>query len=215
MRRRHGRATQTRRRAIAAANVTRQHTHTGSEDIHARAVVREGRCAETRICGGDGEGVGCVCGGLRGYGEWVAVLVAVAGCDHGEHVLRVRGLDGVCPRGRCAAAEGEVDDGFGGAGFGCDVADGPVEASQDRGCGSCGALEDFDGDEVGLFGNAVGAPADCAGDVGTVAERVGVRAANGVVTEGCAAAELAMGDQDAGVDDVGVCVLPGGGVVDV
>lgn len=73
------------------------------------------------------------------------------------------------------------------------------------------AAEDFDGDEVGAFGDAVGQAARGAGDMGAVAVAVAVGAAGVVDAEGRARGraeragrlEVGVGDQNARVNDVG------------
>lgn len=210
----HG-CTAERSSSAVSANVGRQDGDTGGEDVDAGTVVGERSGAEAGVSGRNGEGVGCVGGGLRGDGERVAVQVAVAGGDDGEHALGVGSLDGVGPGRGGRATEGQVDDGAGLAGLGGDVADGPVETGEDGGGGSRGALEDLDGDQVGLLSDTVGGAADGASNVGAVAESVGVGSADSVVAESGTAAELGVGNKDTGVDDVCVSVLSSGGVVDV
>ena len=114
-------------------------------------------------------------------------------------------------------AETQVREGFAGAAFALHVVDGPLDTGDDLGCctGAAG-VEDFDGDEVRLLGDAVGARADCAGYVSAVAVAVGVLAVVGEVgAEGGAAFEFSVRGVDAGVDYVGVCPGAGGSVVDV
>lgn len=51
--------------------------------------------------------------------------------------------------------------------------------------------------------------------MGAVAEGVSVGSANSVVAESGTATELVVGNDDTRVDNIGVGVLPSGGVVDV
>ena len=210
----HGRAGQARGSRVSS-NVARQDGHTGREDVDAGAVVGERGGAEARVGGCDGEGVGCVGGGLLGDGEGVAVLVTVAGGDDREHALCVGRLDRVGPCGGGLAAEGHVDDRARGAALGGDVVDGPVETSKDGRGSTLRALEHLDGDQVGLLGNTVGRATDGTGNVGAVAEGVSVGSADGVVAKSGTTAKLSVSNDDTGVNDVGVGVLPSGGVIDV
>jgi hypothetical protein len=198
-----------------AANVRGQDANTGRDNVDTGAVVGERGNLEGAVRGADGDGVGRAAGRHAGHGLRAAEGVAVAGGGDGDDALGEGGLDGVGPGGGCGAAEGQVDCGLGGAALGGDVVDGPVVAGEDGGGGAGRALEDLDGDEVGLLCDAVGGPADGAGDVGAVAEGVGVGAADGVVAKGRASAELGVGDDHTGVDDVGVGALASGRVVDV
>jgi len=75
-----------------------------------------------------------------------------------------RGNSGV-PGFRGSAAERHVDYGGGLAALGNDVVCGPFEACDDGGGGAAAVFEDFDGDEGGVLGDAVGCAADNAGDV--------------------------------------------------
>lgn len=198
-----------------AANVRGQDANTGRDDVDTSAVVGERGDLEGAVRGTDGDGVGGAAGRHAGHGLGAAEGVAVAGGGDGDDALGVGGLDGVGPGGGCGAAEGEVNCRLGGAALGGDVVDGPVVAGEDGGGGAGGALEDLDGDEVGLLCDAVGGAADGACDVGAVAEGVGVGAADGVVAKGGAPAELGVSDDDTRVDDVGVGALASGRVVDV
>lgn len=198
-----------------AANVRGQDANTGRDDVDTRAVVGERGDLEGAVCGADGDGVGRAAGRHAGHGLGAAEGVAVAGGGDGDDSLGEGGLHGVGPGGGCGAAEGQVDCRLSSAALGGDVVDGPVVAGEDGGGGAGGALEDLDGDEVGLLCDAVGGPADGAGDVGAVAEGVGVGTADGVVAKGCASAELGVGDDHTRVDDVGVGALASGRVVDV
>ena len=114
-------------------------------------------------------------------------------------------------------AETQVREGFAGAAFALHVVDGPLDTGDDLGCctGAAG-VEDFDGDEVRLLGDAVSTRADCACDVGAVAVAVCVLAITSEVgAEYGAAFEFGVGGVDAGVDYVGVCSRAGGRIVDV
>lgn len=76
-------------------------------------------------------------------------------------------------------------------------------------------VEDLDGKQLGLLGNAVGLGADGAGNVGAVALAVGGVLVGEVLEPGGAALELGVVDVNAGVDDVGASALAGRLVVGV
>ena len=201
--------------SAVATNVGRQDGDTGGEDVNTGTVVGERGGAEAGVGSGDGEGVGRVGGGLRRDGKGVAVLVSIASGNDGEDALGVGGLDGVGPGGGGGAAEGHVDDGAGLAGLGGDVANSPVETGKDGGGGTLSALEDLNRDQVGTLGNTVSGATNGTSNVGAVAESVGVGSADSVVSESGTTTKLGVGDDDTGVDNVGVGVLSSGRVVDV
>lgn len=95
------------------------------------------------------------------------------------------------------------------------VIDSPVEAVKDDGGARRLALEDLDGQKVGLLGHSVGLAANGTSNVRSVADAVNMAATSGVVCQRCAALELDVVDIDATVDNVGIGACASAGVVDV
>ncbi len=193
-----------------AADPGGQDAGPGREDVEDAAVVREGGARPVGLDGADGQR-----GRLRRGRVVGGVGVVVAGGDDRQDAGGVAGADDAVEGRREAAAERGADHGAAGPALGGDVVEGPVEAVDDDRGRAARALEHLHGDDGRLLGHAVRLAGDRAGHVGAVADRVGGAAADGVVPERGAALELAVRVQDAGVDDVGVGALAGGGVVDV
>lgn len=171
----------------AAVGPGAQDVGAGREDVDGGAKV--GVLGEGVGLGGRADGADAL---LRagGRGARVGGLVAggggeeVAGLDDGGGSL----VDGV---GRLAA-EGHVhNDALLAALLARGVGGDEVHAGDDGGVGALSVLvEDLDGEELGLLGDAVGAGADGAGDVGAVALAVGVVVVGVVCEEGSATLEL-------------------------
>lgn len=142
-----------------------QNADTRSEDIKAATVVGERGARITGISSADRDGRG-----LRSRGVVGGVRVVVTSCHDNGDAGRDGRSHGAVDGGGFASSEGHGEDGFGGRVVGY-----PLDAADDAAVGAGSVLvEDFDGDEFGGFGDAVGASSDCAGAVSTVSVLVGV-----------------------------------------
>ena len=123
--------------------------------------------APVRVNRTDGEGAR-----RRGRGPQAGVGVGVTAGGDGQDAQFGGRVDGAVEGVRDAAAERHVDDGLGVAALGDDVVGGKVEAVQDGRSRRRAALEDLDGQQLHLLGDAVSLAANGARDVGAVTIRV-------------------------------------------
>lgn len=188
-----------------AADPRGQDVGAGREDIEHAAIVGEGRTRPVRLNGTNGDGR------RLGRGRVVGRIgVVVTGRHDGQNARIVTGAhDAVEGRG-VATAEGRADDRSARPPLGGDVVECPVETVDDDGSGAGRAGKHLHRDDVGLLRDTVGLSCNGTGHVGTVAHRVCVAAAYGVVAEASTALELIVCAEDTGVDDVGVATLAGG-----
>lgn len=193
-----------------AAVPGREDADAGAEDVESGAVVGEVGNGPVRVDGTDRDGAGS-----RGGGHISGVLALVTGGDNGQDTLGRGRVDGIVEGGGLGTTQGHVDGCGLGAPLAHDVVDGPVEALEDDGSRRRRALEDLDGKEVSLLGDTVRLATNGAGDVGAVAKGIG--GIPGESSKGLrgTALELRVRGADASVDDVGVRVQAGVGVVDV
>lgn len=196
-------------------NVGREDSDTWSKDVDTSTVVGERGRAEAGVSSSDGDSVGGVGGRLAGNRKRVTVLVSITGSNDGKNTLRVSRLNGVGPGSRSGTAKRQVDDRAGSAALRGDVADSPVETSKNGGSGSLSTLEDLNRDQVGALGDTVGAATDGTGNVGAMAKGVSVSTTNSVVAERSTTTKLGVSNKNTRIYNVGVGVLPSGGVVDV
>ena len=173
----------------------------GGDDVDAGAFFGEGGEAVGFVRGGNGDGFG-----HAGGGEFAGVAAGVAGGDGEDYAGFDGALDGAVEGFGSGTAEGHVCDGFaaGFGAFGCDELDAFDYAG---GVAVAAGVEDFDGNQGGFFGNAVGFGADGSRDVGAVAVSVFVVVFYDGFADFGAALEFGVGDVDAGVDDVDVYSL--------
>lgn len=161
--------------------------------------------------GAHGDGVG---GG--GGGHVRRVLLLVAGGDDAQHALLISGLDDVVERLLGGSTQRQVQDGLVLAALGRNVVNGPLDAVQDgRGTAVAVVVQDLDGNQAGLLGDTKGLAANGASDVRAVTLAVPVLSVIGGPSRLGAALKVFVGGADARVKDVGVCVLPSGGIIDV
>lgn len=182
----------------------------GAEDVENGTEVGEVRDGPGAVDGADGHGAGS-----RGGGGVGGIDGVVTGSDDGQDTRGGGRVDGAVEGVRVLAAERHVDDRLAGSALGDDVVDSPVEARENDGGGGLAALEDLDSEKVGLLGNTVCLSSDCTCDMGSVAEGVGVIAAEGRPSSDGTALELSVSGPDTSINDVGVGVETSVGIVDV
>lgn len=182
----------------------------GAEDVKDGAVVGEVGDGPGAVDGADGHSAGSR--SWRGVGGIDGV---VTGSDDGQDTRGGGRVDGTVEGVRVLATQRHVDDRLAGSALGDDVVDSPVEAGKDDGGGGLSALEDLDGEDVGLLGNTVCLSSDCTGDVGSVADSVGGIAAEGRPRGDGTALELGVSGSNTSINDVGVGVETSVGVIDV
>lgn len=142
----------------------REDIDTRGKDVDQAAVVGEPRPRVGDVGGADGAG-----GGLAGRRVERRVVVAVAGRHSKEHARLDEGRGRRVDGRRLAAAQGHVGDGAVGAAAGGRVGRDKVDAGDHAGRGAGAArVEDLDGEELRLLGDAVVLAADGAGDVRAV-----------------------------------------------
>mmetsp|Transcript_41804 Transcript_41804/g.130948 ORF Transcript_41804/g.130948 Transcript_41804/m.130948 type:complete len:462 (+) Transcript_41804:534-1919(+) len=180
-----------------AANPRGRDVHTRGVDVRAGAIVAEARLVVIDVRGVDGDDVL-----RRGRREGAGVEGAVARGDDDGDARSVRGLDGQVAGVAVASAEAHVRDGrfalLGG------LLRDPRDALDDAGDRAAAeAVEDADGNEVHVLGEAVGLAADRARHVRPMAVLVRLRRlARGADAPGGAALELVVLQIDARVNDV-------------
>ncbi len=104
-----------------------------------------------------------------------ATHVIIPGSDHGDDACVVDSLDGVVDGLREGSSKRHIHDGLSLAVRGCDVVGDPLHALQHArvGAGAAG-VEDLNGHDVDVLGDAKGASAESAGDVAPMAVLVRV-----------------------------------------
>jgi len=181
----------------------------GGEDVEAGSPVGEGSTGISR--GLVGVGVQSVSGGSDGVGredtsrgEVASVTVVVSTSNGVVDTGSNGGSNSGISSGGNTSTKGHV--GNRGAATGGSAVGSPLNTLNDTGPGSrTTAAEHLDGDEGGLLGNTVVEATGGGGNVGSVsvAVRVGLTR-DGVDTEDGTALEVLVGQEDTGVDDVGV-----------
>lgn len=196
---------------VVTSEPGREDISSGSKDVEdlAEVGVVRGK-VPVLVNGTDSDG-----GRSTGRRNVVGILGLVTSSNDAEHARLGSLLDGTVKGVGAGSTQAHVDGGLAGAVLGDDVVDSPVEAVEDDGGGGALALEDLDGEQVGLLGNTIGLSADGAGNVGSMANAVlSVVLEDGVGLDGTAL-KLGVSVADAGVDDVGICALAGIAVIDV
>lgn len=119
------------------------------------------------------------------------------------------------PRRWIKLTERHVDGGLSGTGLLHNVVDGPVEPVKNGGSGRRLALEDLDGEKLGLLRDTIGLATNGTGNVGSVADAVNVLASNSVVGKFSTAFKFLVLGVDTSVNDVAEGTLASLVVVDV
>lgn len=124
-------------------------------------------------------------------------------------------LNSVVERRRVATTERHVDNGLCGSALADNIIGSPVETGEDNGGAGRRALEHLDSLNGGLLSNTVSLSANSTGNMGSVANGIGVLATEGSVDGLSTALELAVSSPDTCVNDVGISACTSIGVVDV
>ena len=198
-------------RGRRAANPRAEHVHPGPKHVENGAIVgkRSSRIRAIDRPDRDGRRLG----GGRRVGRIRAV---VARRDHDRDAGADDGGNGRIDGGGLGAAKRHAQDRLGRRAERLRVRAYPLDARYDsRIRAGPGGVEDLDGHEGGLFRDAVRRAGRRAGYVRAVAIFIGVDRVDEVSAPDGAAAELAVGGVDAGVDDVDPRAGARRGVVDV